>query len=483
MKKLAFALLLALCASAQTTTWFGPTNAYIIYGGAVGASTAGGRSVAVISGVNGQAQFTAAGTAISLSVYPTTTTGCTFSVDGTATTPTLTAATWQVTSILSGGVDTPHTIIITGTNTCYLDKSAVTGSTGFVELTGSAPTLNYAAAFGPVVYTTTTILPANVTSDGTMYANSSSTGLYSSGNVDAQIRFRATCTDIWIWAYQTTAVSYNLFINRVPGATTAMGSSGWGWVHVATGLNAAAEAEYLITFPNAQQQGVLEIMAGGGTFNNSFLPPHRSYVAFGDSITQATGGSTIQDSTYGYPRLTGQGLAYGLLNMGQNGAHVVGTTGSALDYRTGYITSQFAPNGASIGSGQAPSIVSILGGVNDIGTSSPAVFQASYQDMLYKLVFGMPASTVFYCWDVLDTGYATVAQIAPFRAAVQQAVASMQSPHVIHVLTAGWWYPYLQATAVGTDLHPNVSGYATIEQKWLPTVLQAPLIPVAAMGW
>lgn len=481
MKKLIMGLALCLCVSAQTTTWFGVSNSALVYGGTTNPSTCNSRACLDLSSTNAQVAFVASGSAVSLSVDPTTALGCTFIVNGTSSTPTLTAATWQVYQVYSGA-DQANTIVVTGSNTCQLDRSTVSGSAGFIEVTGGSPSVSFVTGYNTPVYLTTP-LPSYVSTDGTMYINSASTGVYSSGTDDAQFRIRGTCSDLWGWGFQGVTQYYNLYVNQVQGTTTQLSSAGWSWIHLGSSLNSAAEAEYMVTWPYAIQTGILELMCGGGGFNTHYLPPRKSYAAFGDSITQSTGGNTSQDSTYGYPRLAGQALGYGTLNFGVNGASVVGTSGSALDFRTYDLTSQGVANGAGLGSGQFPSIVSILGGVNDIATKTPAQVQASYQDMLYRLVFGMPSSTVFYCLDILDTGSDLPTVVAPYRAAIAQAVASMQSPRVIHVPTAGWWYWSIQATAIGTGLHPNPSGYATIGQKWIPTVKQAPWVPVAAVSF
>lgn len=328
------------------------------------------------------------------------------------------------------------------------------------------------------------------------------------GGVGAQLRFRATVTDLFLFTYADGSV-WQLWIDGVAQPTvTAPATNHCGWVHLASGLDAAAEHLYgiacvaYLTNNVTLGSGMIQaVRAQGGTgLNTTTQPAARArLLCFGDSITanQEIDG----DGSHAWPYLLGNALNMEFCNAGissttvHNFASNPGTlTGSAYTQATAY-SGEGRPTDVT-GLAPPPTKAVILYGTNDLPPNawvpngapaeSQADFLTSYTNMLAAQVAGLPPTTRIWCVGILPRSTFSAATMASWNALVQQAIATVSSrlvrPYVDPV-------PWQMNGATGTDyttnyvdgLHPNRHGAAIIEQNLFPLLAHPVPIPSATL--
>src|SRR5205085_458855 len=143
------------------------------------------------------------------------------------------------------------------------------------------------------------------------------------------------------------------------------------------------------------------------------------------------------DSSQGFVHLIGRRKRLPVSNRGVNASTVVPSQNvwpnpyEAGDVRLADVTS-ITP---------APAQVVVLYGTNDMaqigGPESVADFQAAYLDMMQKLASALP-NTRFRCLGILPRKDIGAADRAPWSAAIQAVVTSLNSPRVRFIPTEGW---------------------------------------------
>ncbi len=365
--------------------------------------------------------------------------------------------------IFSGLADGPHTVHISCPYAMRWDTP------NFAVVTGAAPAVSTPAGMGPAYVIQDC---PGISVDGSLDAagnvqgqrgyHNDFGGAYWGGG---QIRFRATCTGVQVFAY-AQACTFGLLVDGVDlGVRVSPTGSVWGWVPIASGLDGTTEHEYTIL--QVGTGNVLTwasaVMAAGGTLNTTALTPWPTWAFYGDSITMGQG---LADTTVGFPHLIASVKKVGVRNLGIPGSHVInvptpqGTDGSV---RTAQVT----------GLSPAPARVVVMYGTNDAigiaqGTETTAELGAAYQTMIEALVTGLPASTPVDCLTYLPFTVIGDTARAANLAAITAAVAAVSPNAAVRLLdTSSWINPATDLQ--GDNIHPTAGGDAKIAAAYLAT--------------
>jgi lysophospholipase L1-like esterase len=410
-------------------------------------------------------------------------------VTGT-TTPTTTVGTPSLAlTPSSGATSTTPSVTFTGTNTLWAGETAA----GLFTLSGGTgasvgtPTVNSNTSATATVTTgsATATLTLTDTSTGaqasfsvglavTTYdlTDDSITGVYvqpeggiAKGSLhsatawgtgtwtDGAIRFRATCSTIEIDVYKN-GQKIRLSIDSVDqgSAVTLASSSAYGYVTVATGLDNAAEHEYLISW-GGNDMAVKNLRLTGTGANTARLPARKVLAGFGDSITAGDNTETGTDSTASWLHKVGVLLNYQVVNRGIHSNEVVGQGENRTTDITGLV-----PH---------PSAVIVLYGTNDVADPQPgATFSASYTNMLQKLQAGLPGVPILN-ERLLKLSNGDTSRDA-FSTRISNVVSALANPLIVY--RQGMWAAYDGTNGV----HPSASQCTTIAAGTVSDV--APLL-------
>src|ERR1043166_6072827 len=377
----------------------------------------------------------------------------------------------------SGATSTTPSVTFTGTNTLWAGETAA----GLFTLSGGTgasvgtPTVNSNTSATATVTTgsATATLTLTDTSTGaqasfsvglavTTYdlTDDSITGVYvqpeggiAKGSLhsatawgtgtwtDGAIRFRATCSTIEIDVYKN-GQKIRLSIDSVDqgSAVTLASSSAYGYVTVATGLDNAAEHEYLISW-GGNDMAVKNLRLTGTGANTARLPARKVLAGFGDSITAGDNTETGTDSTASWLHKVGVLLNYQVVNRGIHSNEVVGQGENRTTDITGLV-----PH---------PSAVIVLYGTNDVADPQPgATFSASYTNMLQKLQAGLPGVPILN-ERLLKLSNGDTSRDA-FSTRISNVVSALANPLIVY--RQGMWAAYDGTNGV----HPSASQCTTI---------------------
>lgn len=467
-------------------TAFDWNNAGLAYGG----ERVDGTYVSVLgskwNGRGTEVRFTATGTDCSMPYLATADLSVSVQVDGgSVTTPTLVHnTTWQTggsaLSLFSGLSDTAHTVVVkllaAGQTQFY------TQQTGFVTVTGASPALALPTGYSNAQ---TRLSASGVTNyvqlEGGQWTTSNqqsyTTNWYTAAWTDGGIRFKATITDLSVWAYGD-GMRFRLYVDGVlSGSTTTVASdSTWNWRTVGSGLDGANEHEYIIQFVKTGSGGAVyaySLMTLGGTgINTATLAARDKWAFYGDSITACSNASlSPQESWQGYAyklsvihnvQCANRGVGSSTVHQFASGIAPFTTQAGEATTRVTDITNASPP----------PKAVVILYGTNDLaqiaGAETTTQFQTSYTQMLTRLIAGLPGATVLYCLGILNRTGFTQSDIDPWNAAIQASITAasgtagsdaVANGHLRYISMNGVLTP---ASDEGDGLHPNNGGYDKI---------------------
>lgn len=295
-----------------------------------------------------------------------------------------------------------------------------------LTVTGASPTLAAVQALGVSPPGTLAVKQVPV-SAGTIVAEglslASTFGTSISKHValeqsDARIRFKATCSEIWLRAYGagTTAFLTYLVDGVVQGAgktsdspacrgiTAMRGDSLFYWYKVASGLDSGAEHEYEIAYFSGGLVLRVSAVAVNGTFGTSAPTARGTSLAIGDSINAA-----FNNPTEGIINLAAEGKGWSINNMAAFGARVLPPYQVSVlpipSQASGFIGS------ASVGYDwlRTPGLILVNGGTNDAihdasFSATPitdagitrASFRTAITTMLQGLRASAPNATIVY---------------------------------------------------------------------------------------
>ncbi|HUD21061.1 MAG TPA: hypothetical protein VMQ44_03290, partial [Candidatus Saccharimonadales bacterium] len=202
--------------------------------------------------------------------------------------------------VFTGLSDTLHTVSLytkSSTNIFYIDKDNSLNVMGAAPAVSAFP--NYVAPTWIDSYFTAFRLSPPFTSgannsDQFIKATSQGHVTYQNYGEDAFVKFRATCTSIYMWTYRNLT-SYKVAVDGVwqSAPITTANDLTWGWTQLATGLDGTAEHEYRVQVVYTPQDVVNHkayfhsfMCPGGSGVNVSQTWPAQDFWGFfGDSIT------------------------------------------------------------------------------------------------------------------------------------------------------------------------------------------------------
>ena len=393
-------------------------------------------------------------------------------VDGVDQTGTLTVATATLgISPTSGATGMTPSLTLTGTNTLWASETAsglfsVSGGTGAsiatatgISNTSATATLTVGSATGAITVTDTstgatatfTANPPTTTYDLTsaaigQYYVQLEGGLYQNtwaGQTawghqtwnDCAVRFVGTVGTVEAYVYKNGA-PVRVSVDGVDTAlVTLANTSAWGWVTLASGLDTSNPHAYLFSWGQLCYVQQLRTTYGTG-ISTARLPARKVLAGYGDSITagDSAGGT---DSTESWLHKAGLALNYQVVNRGIHSSYVVGSSGTAGEYRTADMTGLLPA---------ADVIVSLYGTVDAENSGDVTTFGASYLNMLQKLQAGNP-SAIIVCERILKASTGDTSKNA-YSTKASDAVTAMANPQIVY--KTGMYGAY-----TGTDgLHP-----------------------------
>jgi lysophospholipase L1-like esterase len=462
----------------------------VVRGGTWTIQNGGGHNAITDGTPNRQLDFMVTGTACVFSNYyatgsnmGVTVRNASGTVEVATFTPTVTINSWQTNlTLFSGLTDTPHWVTLRFPSQWLVDSDNTFG------VTGAAPALTYPTGFGLVTELTAGGTAAHLLVTNFVVTVLGGNSAYLATYPDSEIWFYATGDSIWV------RTSSNLgkirLINVDTGNTyvATEGNTGWEWIRVATGQGTSRHLYRMsesVNVGGGQTFGVTEMMtdaatAGSGLDLTATIPAKPVLTVYGDSITEGTLGTGSQ-SWQAFGRRLAESQNYALYNLGFGGTNVSGTGNSGeTTLRTNLAIASNA------------TYCVILYGTNDLHSNiATGTFQTSYQNMLTKLVTGMPACK-FIVLGILPTIYDshTQPQVDAYSVYIQNAIAATlvtnPSAHIQYVSTTPWnlagaayaaggaYTTFSNTpnfyTGDGGGLHPNAAGYTVMASDLAPYV-------------
>ncbi|MFA6410089.1 MAG: Ig-like domain-containing protein [Candidatus Buchananbacteria bacterium] len=413
--------------SAITLTPFDATDSAIIFSGVVPTIS----TTFNLGARNGQLDVLMTGTCANFSINSSAGATYTFTVDGSTSVVT-SVGSQQRWSLFCGLSDTAHRVKITS-------SGGSLNSAHLFEVNGTAPALSRVTDIGNI-YNIVDSSTQNslLVSGGWTYDATYTT--YKTYWSDEKISFNSAATQIDAWIYNKSAPLYLEQDGVVIASSTPSGASTWGYLTLASNLDGQTHTYsigtggYVSTYSH-----VYGLALVGGTLGAQPASLSHSIGGYGDSITAANQ-ICLSNESFLY------GLASRLnvipINRGIGGSRVIGSG----DTRTADIT----------GATPAPSYVTLLYGINDIGTS--AAFLTSYTNMLNSLTTGL-STTNFLVMGLLQNSYSAQRNVD-----IRSAISANGSSNLKYIDTSGWTLPDMNGN------HPGPVGYTNMTNYLAPYV-------------
>lgn len=369
-------------------------------------------------------------------------------------------STWTWVVLGTGLADGPHSFTLrflnqAGTNAIDTDSSyRVTGATPrMVTPTAYVGTNTY------VLSSTTQILQeGNSWSNyaGAGYTNnallaSTQTATVQTAIGDSGLRFRAIASTVWVWGLNDTA-KYKLRVdNTEPFATVTTTATGkYGWIQLATGLDATAVHDYTIyaVHPGTSAAIIYQLMLAGN-LSQTIPSPRPLLAAYGDSKTAGYTGTG--DSSLGYVHRLALSLGYGIANKAVFGTQLTGAApaGNARENDILNLT-------------QSPCAIVWAYGSNDAANAvTAATFGTAAQTELTTFNTKFPQATIIV---VGLTPRVSLSEtlVSQYNAAAKAAVDAIAKANVIFIDPNAWG---LSGTTYGADWTTNYGDAGTHENS------------------
>lgn len=415
--------------SGITLTSFDATNSAIQFSGVVPTIS----STFSLGARNGQLDVSITGTCANLAMNNSA--GNTFTITVDEVTSTIrSVGSQQKWSLFCELTDTAHRVSITSSGGALV-------STGLFQVSGSAPALSLPTDIGNIynlqdaATQNSSLITSGWAYDGTYLA-------YKTYWPDEKIKFTAAPTKISIWIYNKSSPFYLERDGVVIASTTTSGASTWGYITLASDLDGQTHTYSIGTGGYASTYSyVYGLALVGGTLGTQPSSLSTSIGGYGDSITaanQLTGVTSDKSFVFKLAQRSGVNP----INRGIGGSRVIGSG----DTRYADIT----------GATPTPSYVTILYGINDVGTS--AAFLTSYTNMLNSLTTALP-TTKFMIMGLLQNAYTAQRNID-----IRSAMTANGSANLYYLDTSGWTLPDMNGN------HPGVVGYANMTNYITPYV-------------
>lgn len=425
-----------------------------------------------------QLDFYVTGTACALRCFASSNDAIAASVDGGALqtyTPTALNA-WITLTLFTGLPDTPHHVTVKKANptaTLLLDSMQA------ITVQGKAPALIRPADADPVNWGAQQI--PLVASDGKSttvgiadeaqtlyfraqlsgYPNALIVGTYAGGSLYC----RATGSGVRLWMLQNGSRWQTTVDGVTQPVISVANTDQFGWVTLASGLNANATHTYVLTnvLRTNTYTTLYALMFPGGALVPQTLPARPILAVTGHSFVAGEFGLDLSQLYY-LPLAQAHG--YAIASRGFGGVTFLNTPGSPSPYSTNSVEARL-PEIVAV----QPDICVVDAFVNDVlignkvsPPETPERLQAGLQDYLTQALQQCP-NTHFYILGLLDnTGFES--RLPPFIAAIQAAVQAQNSPRCTFVSETGWIDPTTDTFSDG--LHPNVQGNQKIAAHLAP---------------
>lgn len=430
---------------AQTTVSLAASQAFL--GGYwPSQGVAGGHTALQGTGGNSDVEGSFNGTSLTLLCYVNSGATVSISIDGaTATNPAWTTGAWGYQSVASGLTASLHTYVIKETaNSIYLDTTATW------QITGGAATMS-----APTAPVTQAPWSTGVRLEGGWQSVTASTyAAYFTNFSDAAARITTNSTSLAIWAYQDGA-KVRVAVDGVDSATPVVlaNTNMWGRIELVTPGSLSNTHTYQVTWCSPSHYCYAFILDTSAT--TSGAAARTSFFTFGDSITQATPG-TSNDSSLGYAHLLAMKLNMQVFNCAIGGTTAANVSGSDTTSGTSRVTADIV----SIAPGCVFGVD--LYGTNDAGqvkgAETTSVFQSAINTIDTAIINGT-TTTKLYELGILPSTTAYNSTIPSFNTAKQAAVTAIGSSRLTYTSTNSWLNT---ATGLFDIVHPNPSGYATM---------------------
>jgi lysophospholipase L1-like esterase len=448
MRKILTLLLLTLATTADAAvtifniTGTGGTNATssIFWSGETTDSVVSSRNARQLTGRNAEVTFTVTGTAATLQGYVTSVDQpVAVSVDGGAFTlvPTMTDATWTTLTLFTGLSDAAHTVIVRDQgasfgNSFYVDRDSV------VTVTGAVPAIAAPTGYGSMYKLSASGVNSYIVPEGGgAFSSAQGNNTYTTSRTDLSFHFKATISTLSCWGYRS-GTKVALWIDGVRQTMVTLPSvSTWGRVDLYSGLDSAAEHDYVLQIGTPSPL-IYDLVTTGGTgINTTTLAARPVFAGYGDSITSGSSGSDGSSTASSWLFKLAMRMGYQVNNRGigstsvrNYGAGGTNCTTFSGESRTADVT----------GISPDPAAVFILYGVNDAaggcsGGTPPttANFKTSYRAMVDAMVAGVGAGTEIYVIPIryYNSGSGVDVTSAIFNTAIAEVVTEVAQPNVI----------------------------------------------------
>lgn len=210
----------------------------------------------------------------------------------------------------------------------------------------------------------------------------------------------------------------------------------WQTVALATGLSGTHEYVFTRIGGGSQTTCYLySVTLDDGCFPTAKAARYNRILGYGDSLMEGISGLPADSSQGFFWRLAGIAWHHEVVNLGISGTTVLATGQTDANIAN---VSSFAFN--------ADACV-VCYGTNDLaqvsGAETVGQFQTAYQTMLTKLRAALPPTAAgllprLYCQGILPRKDYLPAQIAPWNAAIQAAIAAVGDANTVYVETSTW---------------------------------------------
>lgn len=426
-------------------------NAALTYGGEWRYSYRASQRCRTVVGSGNELEFTATGTQCTLR-YAVSATGTNYlqvSVDGGALTDITgpgSINTYTDCTLFTGLSDAAHTVRVkhnAGTQTNVFVQYA-----NGITATGASPAISLTSGMGPTYNVGFHEYASAIHFEG--QSNIDGSGGHIRLNLtqpDSRLRFKSNCTSIKIFSPLNSASLRVMQDGVAIGSKINLGSSGFGWTEIASGLSGTHT--YEIVCVTALALRLMQIQLVGGTLDTASPPAYRpSILILGDS--KAMGGSGVADTSICFPSLVGAAKGYAIVNSAISGNSVL-STGTGGTIETDNPVSYPPQNEGA----RDFSYVVFAGGHNDNGNDMTE-FEASCVRLFTKLKTAY-SNAVILALGVFNTTVFNSTVRGNLNTAISNAAATVGG--ITYVNTDDWINP---ATDTSDGTHPNAGGHVLI---------------------
>lgn len=361
----------------------------------------------------------------------------------------------SVLTLFSGLSDAAHDVILRGQAGRSATNLPTFSKTTPISVTGAAPAVASHPDSGPFEAINAAEFAAKglTNSPMTTAVNGYSPNPVQLTPFDGCVIRKLRASTIKVWCRGGASASLTVYRDGTLVGNTAITSSTWGWVTVASGQDENTEAEYAIisSGPGGTFPYVYSIMAFGGAFSADACEERLRIACLGDSTTVCSIGTGATTAQGWVQKLIARG--YLMFNRGVSGNKI-----SAMDTR-------WATDVAAISDLDA---VIFVGGANAEDTGQN---QAANAELARPYVASIIDKAVAYSAELKLFVGETYPSASGQRQGtmLSEEVADEADARVTYHDTDGWFNPTSgQGTHDGT--HLNATGGTAVADEWEPII-------------